>query len=105
MVALLRIMKTEKGEGIMEQAFSRRTIKSFEQFLTPEDIASLLQRPVRYVRESLLLTKVIRATKTGGNSWRVDPDEWRRWRAAGCPTGARFSRPSGGARKAAAGKR
>jgi len=82
----------------MEEVLERKTVKGFEQFLTPEDIAFLLQRPVRYVRESLLIPRIIRATKTGGNSWRVDPDEYRRWKAQGCPTGAKHSAPSGGRR-------
>jgi hypothetical protein len=83
----------------MEEILERKTVKGFEQFLTPEDIAFLLQRPVRYVREKLLVTRIIRAGKTGGNSWRVDPDEFRKWKAAGCPTGERFSKPSGGKRR------
>ena len=87
-----------KGEGVMEETLERKSVKGFEQFLTPEDIAVLLQRPVRYVRESLLIPKIIRATKTGGNSCRVHPDDYRRWISSGCPTGCKFSRPSGGRR-------
>jgi len=90
----------------MEQVagFVRKEVKGFEQFLTPEDIAFLLQRPVRYVRETLLKRRVIRATKTGGNSWRVVPADFRGWIEKGCPTGAKFSAPSGG-RRAAGGVR
>lgn len=97
-VALVRMMRSLGGTVMEGMVVERKTVKGFEQFLSSEDIAFLLQKPVRYVREQLLVSKIIKATKAGGNSWRIVPDDFRRWIAAGCPTGSRFARPSGGPR-------
>lgn len=73
------------------------TVKGLEAMLTAEDVARLVSRPVRWVRENLLKTGAIRAKRMGGNCWRVPPAAYREWEANGA-TGARFARSSGGRR-------
>lgn len=75
----------------------RREIKGFWQFLTINDVAIIIQRPVRYVREELVKTGILPAKKMGGNSWRIVPEDFEAWKRSGV-TGARFARPSGGRR-------
>ena len=43
--------------------------------LTPEDIAIIIQRPVRWVREKLFQTGVLRSVRFGANEWRTKR-EW-----------------------------
>lgn len=70
-------------------------VKGFEAMLTLNEVAQVLRRPVRYVREQLVAPGILPAKKLGGNSWRVRPEAFRRWLEQG-ETGARFARPSGG---------
>lgn len=79
------------GEVLME------TVKGIEAMLTAEEVAALLKRPARFVREKLLKTGVLKGVRLGGNCWRVDPAEYRDFVARGV-TGFRFARPSGGRR-------
>lgn len=72
-----------------------RTVKGFERMLTLNEVAEVLQRPVRYVREDLVKPGILPAKKLGGNSWRVHPVAFRNWLESGV-TGARFAQPSGG---------
>lgn len=74
------------------------TVKGIAVMLTAEDVAEVLRKPVRFVREKLLKTGSLPSVKLGGNSWRVDPDAFRAWQARGA-TGFRFAKGSGGARQ------
>lgn len=71
------------------------SVRGFERLLTLAEVAQVLRRPVRYVREQLVAPGILPAKKLGGNSWRVRPEVFRRWLEAG-ETGSRFARPSGG---------
>jgi|BioPla2DNA2_1021312.scaffolds.fasta_scaffold104627_2 hypothetical protein len=53
-------------------------------FFTQEDISDMVKMSVRWVRENLLSTGIIPCISVG-RSYRVDPDEFRRWRELGCP--------------------
>ena len=46
-------------------------VRGVERLLTENDIAILIGRPVRWVREKLLKTKILPSVKFGGNSYRV----------------------------------
>ncbi len=74
-------------------------VKGFEAMLTADDVAKLVGRPVRWVRENLLKTGALKAKRMGGNCWRVVPAVYREWERNGV-TGSRFARASGGARSA-----
>lgn len=70
-------------------------VKGIDQLLTPEDIAVLIKRPVRFVREKLLKPHgVLKSVKFGGNSYRVRPVDFAEFLAKG-QTGFRGSRSSG----------
>lgn len=73
-------------------------VKGLEVMLTAEDVAEVVRKPVRFVREKLLKTGSLKGVKLGGNSWRVDPAAFREWQERGA-TGFRFARPSGGKRE------
>ncbi len=62
-----------------------REVKGFERMLTQEDIAQVLDKPVRWVRERLLVTGVIKAAKFGEASYRIRPEIFRAWLDKGCP--------------------
>jgi hypothetical protein len=53
-------------------------------FLTQEDISDSVKMSVRWVRENLLSTGIIPCVALG-RGYRIDPDEFRHWRASGCP--------------------
>lgn len=76
------------------------TVKGIAVMLTAEEVAEVLRKPVRFVREKLLKTGSLPGVKLGGNSWRVDPERFREWQARGA-TGFRFAKGSGGGRSAA----
>ena len=62
-----------------------RAVKGIEPMLTQEDIAQVIDKPVRWVREHLLVTGVIKAVRFGGASYRVRPEVFRAWLDKGCP--------------------
>ena len=62
-----------------------RDVKGFERLLTQEDIALVVDKPVRWVRERLLVTGVIRSVRFGEASYRVRPEVFRAWLDKGCP--------------------
>lgn len=72
-------------------------VRGIEVMLTLPEVAAVVRRPVRYVRESLVKPGILPAKKLGGNSWRVRPEALREWMESGA-TGARFARSSGRAR-------
>ena len=53
--------------------------------LTQEDIALIIEKPVRWVREHLLATGVLESALFGGNSYRVTQVVFRKWCERGCP--------------------
>lgn len=71
-------------------------VKGFDPLLTVGDLAVLMSKPTRFVLK-LIKTGALRGIKLGGNSWRVRPEEWRRFTECGA-TGYRHARPSGGPR-------
>lgn len=87
------------GGTVMGEAVQAVEVKGFRRMLTLEEIAVILKRPVRYVRESLVKPGIIPAKKLGGNSYRVRPEAFETWLESG-PTGAKFAPPSGGSREA-----
>lgn len=62
-----------------------KTVKGIEPMLTQEDIAQVIDKPVRWVRENLLATGVLESACFGGNSYRVQPAVFRKWCERGCP--------------------
>ena len=74
-----------------------KTVCGVEVLMDPGQVAIVLGRPVRWVRESLLKPGLLRSVRLGGNSWRVRPSELARWIESN--HGFRHSRPSGGCRK------
>ena len=62
--------------------------------LTPEDISAIIQRPVRFVREKLLKTGVLRSVKFGASGYRVRPQDFTAMIDRGA-TGFNNARPSG----------
>ena len=52
-------------------------IKGCERLLTAEEVAALIGKPVRFVREELLKPGILKGKKFGGNSWRVAPRAFR----------------------------
>lgn len=50
---------------------------SDDDLMTPEDIAVLIKKPVRYVREQLIQTGRLPAVCFGRNSYRVERREFR----------------------------
>lgn len=77
-------------------------VKGFKPLLTPDDLSTLMQKPRRYVL-GLIKRRQIKGIRFGGNSWRVDPEEWIRFKTAaetaGGVDGFRHARASGGIRK------
>jgi len=71
-------------------------VKGFDPLLTVNDLALLMGKPTRFVLR-LIKSGALKAIKLGGNSWRVRPEEWRRFTEKGA-TGYRHARPSGGIR-------
>lgn len=68
-------------------------IKGCERLLTAGDVAALIGKPARFVRKELLEPGILKGKKFGGNSWRVDPKEFRRFVERG-ETGFRHAPPS-----------
>jgi hypothetical protein len=62
-----------------------RAVKGIEPMLTQEDIAQVIDKPVRWVREHLLATGILEAACFGGNSYRVTQATFRKWLDKGCP--------------------
>ena len=62
-----------------------KAVKGIEPMLTQEDIAMVIDKPVRWVREHLLATGVLDSACFGGNSYRVTQATFRRWLDKGCP--------------------
>lgn len=62
-----------------------RDVKGFERMMTQEDISLVVEKPVRWVREHLLVTGVIKSVRFGGASYRVRPEVFRAWLDKGCP--------------------
>lgn len=58
---------------------------TIKKLLTQEDIAVILCRPVRWVRENLLATGIIKSVRLGKSSYRVSPDVFDEWVKLGCP--------------------
>ena len=73
---------------------AERKAKGFDRMLTQEDIAFVISRPVRWVREKLLKTGVIKSVRFGGNSYRVTQANFAEFIAHG-NTGFRSSPSSG----------
>lgn len=69
-------------------------VKGIECLLTPEDIARIVQRPVRWVRDKLLKPGLVKTIPFGGNSQRVRPRDWQAFLERG-QTGFRHAQPSG----------
>lgn len=80
----------------------KSTVQGLEPLLTVEELSELMKKPRRYVT-GLIKRRQIKGIKFGGNSWRVDPEEWRRFKTAasnaGGVDGFRHAKPSGGIRK------
>jgi len=81
---------------------SVNTVQGYEPLLTLEEVSKLMKKPKRYV-SGLIKRRQLKGIKFGGNSWRVTPEEWRRFKTAaenaGGVDGFRHARPSGGVRK------
>lgn len=50
-------------------------VKSSDRLLNQNDVAILIGRPVRWVREKLFKTGVLRSVRFGANEWRTKR-EW-----------------------------
>ena len=78
------------------------SVKGFKPLLTPDDLSTLMQKPRRYVL-GLIKRRQIKGIKFGSNSYRVDPEEWIRFKTAaetaGGVDGFRHAKASGGIRK------
>lgn len=48
-------------------------VKGIDKMLTQEDVAAIISRPVRWVREQLLSTGVLKSTKFGAREYRIRP--------------------------------
>ncbi len=53
-------------------------VKGVDKMLDQNDVAMVIGKPVRWVREHLLKTRLLRAVKMGGNSWRIRPEDLER---------------------------
>jgi excisionase family DNA binding protein len=77
-------------------------VQGLEPLLTVDEVAALMKKPKRYV-SGLIKRRQLAGIKFGGNSWRVDPEEWRRFKTAAATAGGvdgfRHARASGGIRK------
>ena len=71
-----------------------KTIKGIERLMTAQEVAEVLRRPLEWVRENLLKTGVLEASKIGGNSWRVKPSVLQKFIDGGF-NGFRNIEPSG----------
>ncbi len=56
-----------------------KVIKGCEEMLTPEEVATLIKRPVRYVIRQLIKSGVLQAKKTSAREYRIRPVDFRRW--------------------------
>ncbi len=70
-----------------------KAVCGVECLLDPGQVATVLGRPVRWVRENLLKSGSLRALRLGGNSWRVRPSELQKWIDKN--QGWRHAQPSG----------
>lgn len=59
-------------------------VKGVDRMLTQEDIAIILQRPVRWVRQSLLGAGIIKSARIG-HSFIVKRTVFEAWVDKGCP--------------------
>ena len=86
----------------MEALKTEATVQGYEPLLTLDEVSLLMKKPKRYV-SGLIKRRQLKGIKFGGNSWRVKPEEWRRFTTAaenaGGVDGFRHARPSGGIRK------
>ncbi len=80
--------------GTPGRFIGRKLVKGVDTLLTPEDIAQIIQRPVRWVREKLIEPGILKTVSFGGNSKRVRPRDWEAFLEKG-QTGYRHAAPSG----------
>jgi len=69
-------------------------IKGCEKMLTAKEVSEVLGKPVKWVRDELLCTGILKGIKLGGNSWRVRPSELNRYTGSSA-TGFKHETPSG----------
>ena len=72
-------------------------INGFDMMLTVAEVAAIIRKPARFVREQLIRPGILKAIKFGGNSYRIRPSDLARMLETG-PAGFRHVRGSGGRR-------
>jgi len=80
---LLAVLERRRGET-----------KGFEWMLTVKDIAKILGKTDRWVKDEMIKPKAVRWIKVGGNGHRVYPASFRAWLDKGA-TGFNSAEPSG----------
>lgn len=84
------------------EAVNTETVQGFKPLLTLDEVSKLMKKPRRFV-SGLIKRRQLRGIKFGGNSWRVSPEEWLRFKTAaetaGGVDGFRHAKASGGIRK------
>jgi len=68
-------------------------VQGVEKLLTMNDVAMLIDRPVRFVREKLIRTGVLPHVMFGGNSVRIRPADYSKMIEKGA-TGFGSAKPS-----------
>lgn len=61
------------------EIIQKRKVKGFDQMLFVEDVAIILRRPVRWVRENLINSGVLPSIRIGGNSVRIKPSAFEKF--------------------------
>ena len=54
-------------------------IKGIEKMLTPSDVATLIDRPVRFVLRRLIKTGVLKAKRITSREYRIRPQDFAAW--------------------------
>ena len=69
-------------------------VKGVDRMLTAAEVAEIIRKPVKFVRDKLLVPGVLKGIKLGGNGWRVRPSDLDRFIDGGA-TGFRSAGQSG----------
>lgn len=73
-------------------------IRGMDKLLTLDDVAEIIGKPTRWVRDKLIKTSVLPSVKFGGNSIRIRPADLEKMLARGT-TGYTHAQPSGAYRR------
>ena len=57
----------------------RTIIKGCEKMLTPAEVAELIGKPVKFVRERLIKSGALKAKKISSCDYRIRPQDFKKW--------------------------